>query len=64
MLLNFQMLFLLRCNPFQKFNHCDLIIEPKELTNFSTFETNKTKMDAIFEIGYNEAKKSFQNLDI
>lgn len=48
----------------QKFNHCDLIIEPKELVRFSTFETNKTKMDAIFEIGYNEAKKSFEHLDL
>ena len=45
-----------------KFNHCDLIIEPKELTNFSTFETNKAKMDLIFESGYNEAKKAFKNL--
>ena len=49
---------------YQKFNLCDWIIEPKELANFSTFETSKTKMDAIFEIGYNEAKISFQNLDI
>lgn len=46
----------------QKFNHCDLIIEPKELTNFSTFETNKAKMDLIFKTGYNEAKKAFENL--
>ena len=48
---------------FQKFNYCDWIIEPNELTNFSTFETNKTKMDLIFEIGYNEAKKSFETLE-
>jgi NTE family protein len=47
-----------------KFNHCDLIIEPKELCNFSTFETNKSKMDLIFETGYNEAKKVFHNLAI
>lgn len=46
-----------------KFNHCDLIIEPKELTNYSTFETNRAKMDLIFEIGYNEAKKAFENLE-
>ncbi len=45
-----------------KFNYCDLIIEPKDLCNFSTFETNKTKMDLIFETGYNEAKKAYQNL--
>jgi NTE family protein len=47
---------------FQKFNYCDVIIEPKELANFSTFETNKLKMDLIFKIGYDEAKKSFENL--
>ena len=48
---------------FQKFNMCDWLIEPKQLVNYSTFETNKSKMDLIFEIGYNEAKSSFQNLN-
>jgi NTE family protein len=47
---------------YQKFSLCDWIIEPKELSKFSTFETSKTKMDAIFKIGYEEAKKSFENL--
>lgn len=47
---------------FQKFNYCDIIIEPKELASFSTFETNKSKMDLIYKIGYNEAKKCFENL--
>lgn len=47
---------------FQKFNHCDWVIEPQELVNFSTFETSKTKMDKIFEIGYQAAKKSFESL--
>ncbi len=49
---------------YQKFNLCDWVIEPKELANYSTFETSKTKMDTIFEIGYNEAKKSFQELNL
>lgn len=49
-------------NSYQKFNLCDLVIEPKELANYSTFETSKTKMDLIFKIGYHEAKKSFENL--
>ena len=49
---------------YQKFNLCDWVIEPKELTNYSTFETRKTKMDTIFEIGYNAAKKSFQELNL
>jgi NTE family protein len=47
---------------FQKFNHCDWVIEPEELVNYSTFETNKTKMDKIFEIGYQAAKNSFEQL--
>ncbi len=47
---------------FQKFKYCDLIIEPKELANFSTFETKKAKMDLIYKIGYEEAKKSFEKL--
>lgn len=45
-----------------KFNYCDVIIEPKELANFNTFETNKSKMDLIYKIGYDEAKKNFENL--
>ena len=48
----------------QKFEYCDVIIEPQELAYFSTFETKKVKMDLIFEIGYNEAKKTFENLPI
>lgn len=47
---------------YQKFSLCDWVIEPKELANFSTFETNKSKMDAIFEIGYQAAKSSFIEL--
>lgn len=49
---------------FQKFNHCDWVIEPEELVHFSTFETSKIKMDAIFEIGYQAAKKSFEQLTV
>lgn len=41
-----------------------MIIEPQELAYFSTFETKKAKMDLIFEIGYNEAKKLLKNLPI
>lgn len=43
----------------QKFGNCDLVIEPEALSNYSTFETNKSKMDEIFQIGYDEAKKRF-----
>jgi NTE family protein len=45
-----------------KFKLCDCIIEPEELTKFGTFETNKTKMDTIFKIGYDAAKKAYEIL--
>ncbi|MBC5838446.1 patatin-like phospholipase family protein [Flavobacterium muglaense] len=47
-----------------KFNICDWVIEPKKLSNYSTFETNKTKMDAIFNIGYEAAKESYEKLNL
>lgn len=47
---------------YQKFGLCDWVIEPKELANFSTFETSKTKMKAIYEIGYNEAQQTFKDV--
>jgi NTE family protein len=48
----------------QKFNNCDWIIEPEELTLYSTFETNKTKMDAIYKIGYEIAKETYEKLNL
>lgn len=48
----------------QKFNICDWVIEPKELTKFSTFEMNKLKMETIFQIGYNSAKESYEKLNL
>ncbi|WP_445709801.1 patatin-like phospholipase family protein [Flavobacterium sp.] len=47
---------------YQKFSLCDTIIEPKELANYSTFETSKSKMKTIFQIGYDEAKSTFEEL--
>ena len=49
---------------YQKLNLCDWVIEPKELANFSTFETNMLKMDRIFEIGYQAAKTSFEEKNL
>jgi NTE family protein len=46
-----------------KFNTCDWVIEPEELSKYSTFETNHAKMDKIFEIGYQAAKNSFETLE-
>jgi NTE family protein len=48
----------------QKFNICEWVIEPKELSIYSTFEMNKAKMDAIFKIGYKAAKTSFEKLNL
>lgn len=47
-----------------KFNLCDWVIQPEELSAYSTFETNKAKMDAIFKIGYEAAKKSYSELSL
>lgn len=47
-----------------KFNICDWVIEPKDLCLYSTFETSKVKMDAVFNIGYEAAKKSFEKLNL
>lgn len=48
----------------QKFNICEWVIEPKQLSIYSTFEMNKAKMDAIFKIGYEAAKSSFEKLNL
>lgn len=48
----------------QKFNHCDWLIEPEALSLYSTFETSKIKMEAIFNIGYDVAKKSYKKLNL
>lgn len=45
-----------------KFTHCDWVIQPEELSKFGTFETSRLKMDEIYKIGYEEAKKSFEEI--
>ncbi|MDR0229779.1 MAG: patatin-like phospholipase family protein [Flavobacteriaceae bacterium] len=39
---------------------CDWLIEPLELTAYSTFERSKRRMDEIYELGYMTAKKSYE----
>lgn len=51
-------------NNMQKLTLCDWVISPDELAQYSTFETNKLKMDEIFRIGYESAKKSYEDLII
>lgn len=43
----------------RKFNLCDRVIVPEGLWKFSTFETNKAKMDSIYASGYDAAADSF-----
>ncbi len=45
----------------QKFTLCDWVIEPEDLSNYGTFETNKAKMQSIFELGYDAAKTAYQD---
>lgn len=47
-----------------KFNICDWVIEPRDLCLYSTFETSKVKMNAVFNIGYEAAKKSHEKLTL
>lgn len=41
---------------------CDWYLEPKKLSEYSTFETKKARMEEIFDIGYYEAKRTFENV--
>ncbi|UYW01257.1 patatin-like phospholipase family protein [Flavobacterium agricola] len=47
-----------------KFRMCDILIQPSELAQYSTFETNKRIMDKIFEIGYKKAKSTFEKTEV
>lgn len=49
-------------NTFPQNELCDWHIQPEVLANYSTFETSKKRMDEIFEIGYQEAKNSFEKI--
>lgn len=43
-----------------KFTYCDWFICPQKLCAYGTFENKRSRMDEIFEIGYNEARETFQ----
>ncbi|MHC5200736.1 patatin-like phospholipase family protein [Myroides sp. LJL119] len=38
---------------------CDWLIEPNTLSKYSTFERNKSKMDEIYQLGYQHTSDSF-----
>ena len=47
-----------------KFGHCQWLIKPEALSQYSTFETSKINMEAIFNIGYESAKKTYRKLNL
>jgi len=47
-----------------KFDHCDWLIEPEALSLYSTFETSKINMEAIFNIGYESARETYKKLNL
>ncbi len=44
-----------------KFTLCDWVIEPEELSNYSTFETKKAKMHTIFNSDMKQLKLLLKN---
>lgn len=43
-----------------KFSYCDWFITSKKLAQYGTFEKKPNRLDEIFKIGYESAKKSFK----
>lgn len=43
-----------------KFAYCHWLINSLKLSNYSTFETKKNKIDEIFQVGYEEAMNTFK----
>ncbi len=48
--------------PYLKFQHCDLIIEPKELSKFNLFD--RRNIDRIYQLGYQEGIKMLEKMRI
>lgn len=46
---------------FHKFSSCDWFITSKKLAQYGTFERKPDRLKAIFDIGYNAAKDSYEN---
>ncbi|HLW63176.1 MAG TPA: patatin-like phospholipase family protein [Flavobacterium sp.] len=53
---------MMRQNTFPQNELCDWHILPEALAEYSTFETSKKRMDQLFEIGYEEAKITFEKV--
>ena len=46
--------------PYLKFKHCDLVIEPKELSNYNLFD--RRNVHKIYDLGYQEGLKMLEKL--
>lgn len=55
---------LIKNSNHQKFKLCDWVIESEQLSVFSTFETKKARMEAIYNIGYEAAKSTYEKLNL
>ena len=53
---------MMRQNMTTQDNLCDWCILPLKSTNYSTFEISKDRMDEIFHLGYEAAKKGFETV--
>ncbi|WP_246566234.1 patatin-like phospholipase family protein [Kaistella soli] len=47
-----------------KFSYCDWLISSKKLSQYGTFERKANRLEEIFEIGYQAAKDSYENVMI
>lgn len=49
-------------NELHKFSYCDWFITSKKLSHYGTFERKAERLEEIFEIGYQAAKQSFDEV--
>lgn len=54
---------MMRQNMATQDNLCDWCISPLRSTDYSTFEISKDRMDKIFHLGYEAAKKGFETVN-
>ncbi|MCQ4034882.1 patatin-like phospholipase family protein [Kaistella montana] len=47
-----------------KFSYCDWVISSKKLSQYGTFEKKANRLEEIFQIGYQAAKDSFENVNL
>ncbi|MBL0025728.1 MAG: patatin-like phospholipase family protein [Saprospiraceae bacterium] len=48
--------------PYLKFQHCDIVIEPKALSKYNLFD--RRNVHKIYELGYEEGKKMLEKINI